>query len=606
MTAGGYDLEEIRQRADIVEIISPHVTLRKAGRRLVGLCPFHQEKTPSFTVDPESGLWHCFGCKAGGDLFRFVEMIEKVTFREAVELLARKYGIAPLRKADAAVSARRDRMIGLHADAARFFQHCLTVPAARRVREYVASRGMSDETVKEWGLGYAPPTWDALLKAMRRRGHSVQDLVRAGLAVARDDGAYDRFRDRLIFPIWDATGRVIAFGGRSLPPQPGAEEQQPKYLNSPETPLFHKGRVLYGLHRARRAMADTGRAVVVEGYVDVIACHEAGLTETVGTLGTALTPDHVQALRRRVSSLVLCFDSDSAGLAAALRGRELFQRAELEVRVVTLPPGLDPDGVLRNQGPEALRDLVEKALPITEWELRRILGETRPGEDLRPEVLQQAVKVLARLAPGVEREYYVRWLAQHGAGGSPSATTALEDALRAELSRLATRKPREERRIQISGPTGATAAPAASERLERSVLAAFLHQPHLAERYLDALEVGDLSTEAHKDILAAISALLREGKAVTAQAVTPKLPPEARSVLAELAMSGVPPERLEEQVRQAIRRLAERRLRREEEALRKRLAGVSSAEERRELLDRINDCRRKRSALAGKRIVGDT
>ncbi len=605
MTAGGYDLEEIRQRADIIEIISPHVTLRKAGRRMVGLCPFHQEKTPSFTVDPESGLWHCFGCKAGGDVFRFVEMIEKVTFREAVELLARKYGVAPLRKSDAAASARRERMIALHADAARYFQHCLGVPAAERVRAYLAKRGMSEETVKEWGLGYAPPTWDALLKAMRRRGHTVQDVVRAGLAVARDDGAYDRFRDRLIFPIWDATGRVIAFGGRSLPPEKGAEEQHPKYLNSPETPLFQKGRVLYGLHRARRAMADKGRAVVVEGYVDVIACHEAGLTETVGTLGTALTPEHVQALRRRVSSLALCFDSDSAGLAAALRSRELFQRAEMEIRVVTLPEGLDPDAVLRERGAEALRGLVEGALPITEWELRRILGDARPGEDLRPEVLRQAVKALARLASDVEREYYVRWLAQHAGGSSPSAVSALENALRAEVSRLATRKPAARGRTQEGEQTLGRSAPAASERLEWSVLAAFLHRPELAERYLEALRPEDLSTEAHRQILDAIAGLVEKGQPVSPETVAGKLPPEARSALAGLTMTDVPPERVEEQVEQGIRRMAERRLRREEQALRKRLGEAKTAEERRETLERLDECRRQRSELAKARIVGD-
>jgi len=630
MSAGGYDLEEIRRRADIVEIISPHVALRKAGRRLTGLCPFHKERTPSFTVDPESGLWHCFGCKAGGDLFRFLEMIEKVTFSEAVEMLGRRYGIAPMRRAEAAGAARRDRMLALHADAAKYFQKCLRAAAAQAARDYLSGRGLSGETIASWGLGYAPPTWDALLKAMARRGYSGEELARAGLAVAREagvsgEGFYDRFRDRIIFPISDASGRVIAFGGRAM-----TDEQQPKYLNSPETPVFQKGRLLYAFDRARRAMADAGRAVVVEGYLDAIACHEAGFPETVATMGTALTSDHVELLRRRVPRLVLSFDSDSAGLAAALRGRELFQSAfGGEVLVVTLPPDLDPDRVVREQGPEAFQALVAQAVPITEWELRRILSKggadsqsaavSAPPDDLRPEVLKEAVEALARLPAGVEREYYVRWLAQQVGGslpagraeGLPGGAGALENALRAELARADARRRGSAQRTSQGLPEAEGSPPARPGeregetvvvgRLEKSLLAAFLQQPDLAERYLAELEAEDLSTAEQRSVLATVAQLLQQGGPVTVQAVLERVEPEARELLAELAVTEVPQERLEEQVRQAIRRLVEGRLRREESALRLQIEAAGSAQEREALLGRLSQCRRRRSELAGER-----
>ncbi len=633
MSAGGYDLEEIRRRADIVEIISPHVALRKAGRRLTGLCPFHKERTPSFTVDPESGLWHCFGCKAGGDLFRFLEMIEKVTFSEAVEMLGRRYGIAPMRRAEAAGAARRDRMLALHADAAKYFQRCLRAAAAQAARNYLSGRGLSAETIAGWGLGYAPPTWEALLKAMARRGYPGEELAHAGLAVAREAGVsgeahhtaggqgfYDRFRDRIIFPISDASGRVIGFGGRAMPARPGTDEQQPKYLNSPETPIFQKGRLLYAFDRARRAMADAGRAVVVEGYLDAIACHEAGFPETVATMGTALTSDHVELLRRRVPRLVLSFDSDSAGLAAALRGRELFQQAALDVLVVTLPPDLDPDRVVREQGPEAFQALVTQAVPITEWELRRILSKAAPlvehasnvpPEELRPEVLREAVAALARLSAGVEREYYVRWLAQQAGGSLPGGAGALEEALRAELGRADARRRGTAQRTSQGLPEAEGSSPprpgerggetVVVGRLEKSLLAAFLQQPDLAERYLAELEAEDFSSAEQQSLLATVAQLLQQGVPVTAQAVLERVEPEARELLAELAVTEVPQERLEEQVRRAIRRLVEGRLRREEGVLRLQIEAAASAQEREELLGRLSQCRRRRSELTGER-----
>jgi DNA primase len=613
---GGYDLDEIRRRADMVEIVSAHVALRKAGQRLTGLCPFHKERTPSFTLDPETGLWYCFGCSTGGDLFRFVELTEKVSFVEAVELLARRLGVAPRRPAQAAQQRQRERLLALHEEAARYYEACLRAEAARRARGYLGKRGLSAQTIKEFRLGYAPPTWDALLKAMAKRGHSEQELARAGLAVAGDrptDEAatqgtryWDRFRDRIIFPIWDASGRVIAFGGRAM-----QEDQQPKYLNSPETALFQKGRTLYAFDRARKAMGETGRAIVVEGYLDAIACHAAGLAETVATMGTALTAEHVEMLRRRVPELVLAFDADSAGLAAALRGRELLESAfGGKVRVVSLPEGADPDRVVREQGPEAFRELVAGAKPLTEWELSRILARAgvKPAA-ARLEVLQEAVAALARLPAGVEREYYTKWLVQQWGPDSAEGIGALEASVRAELARVAARRPAAARRKEApSQEAMASSRPtppqAAAGRIQLAVLAAFVQQGELASRYVGQLQATDFAMEEQQSVFRAVCRLVEREEPVTAGALLGEVEPEALALLGQLAVAPVP-ERVEEEMERSVRRLLEERLLREEAALRRRLAEAGSPEEEASVREQLAACVRQRSELAGRRIVGE-
>ncbi|UCC67019.1 MAG: DNA primase [Armatimonadota bacterium] len=605
MSADGWDLEEIRRRADLVEIISPHVRLRKAGRRLVGLCPFHQEKTPSFTVDPEKGLWHCFGCKAGGDLFRFMEMIEKVSFSEAVELLARRLGLPPRQRASPARQRERERMLSLHEEAARLFQAALHRQSGAAARAYLQRRGIAKESINEFELGYAPDQWEALLRALGKKGFSGPELAAAGLAVPREDRFYDRFRNRLMFPIRDATGRVIAFGGRAL-----ADDQQPKYLNSPETPIFQKGRTLWAFDRARRPMAEAGGAIVVEGYLDAIACHEAGLPETVATMGTALTAQHVELLRRQVNRLVLAFDSDSAGLAAALRGRELFQQAGLEVRVASVPEGTDPDDVIRQRGAEAFRELVENAPPMVEWELIRILSSAEgEGERARLEAFRQAISALARVPAGPDREYYVRWLAERYGPDSPDRRMPLEAELRQALAAEIKRSSGRPRRMPAPAAAEGAAPGQGPERptagrLQASLLAALLEREDLVDRYLASLEVEDFPSEGHRAIFEVLRRLTARKDSLSAQGVLAELAPEARPALAELALEYVPGERIEESVASGVRRLVEARLRREETRLSSRLHEAGSTKEREAIQQQLTEIARRRSELAGRRIVG--
>ncbi|MFB3883099.1 MAG: DNA primase [Armatimonadota bacterium] len=612
--ARAYDLEEIRHRADIVELISPHVRLRKAGRRLTGLCPFHQERTPSFSVDPESGLWYCFGCKAGGDVFRFVEMIEKVSFQDAVELLARRLGVQPRTPVAASQARAKERLLSLHERAARFFNNALKGRAGSAARDYLKERGVSDGSIETFLLGYAPDQWDALLNAMDKHGFPGKELARAGLAIERNDpsaslraggtGFYDRFRNRLIFPVRDATGRIIAFGGRAL-----ASDQQPKYLNSPETPLFQKSQTLYAFDIARRAMSDRSRAIIVEGYMDAIACHEAGFTETVATMGTALTPGHVNLLRRRTDKLVLAFDSDSAGLAAALRSSELFRQAEIEVRVLTLPDGTDPDSLIRSKGAAAFGELVDAAIPMLEWELRRALSG-RGRDRNKVAALRDAVAVLARVRPGVEREYYIGWLARTTSEGSPTQLQTAEAAIRDELLAQTARTDTQRRRTADAQPSAQSpAAPATgtapADRLQRLVLATLVQHGDLAERHLPLLERTDFSTEQEQAVFDAIAQLVDEGASIGADTLLAKLGADARELLAQLSLEEVVAEQADRSLETGVRRLVEARLRRQQRALQQRLTQPLTEREQEKVRQELTEVTRRRSELAGQRIVGD-
>ncbi len=340
-------LEEIREKVDIVELISRYVALKPSGKGYKGRCPFHPDDTPSFYVSPEKKLWHCFGCGAGGDAIGFLMRIERLSFREALERLAAELGV------ELRASGERQRLLKVNAAAAAFFREMLRAPEGRAAQQYLLSRGMGPEVWDRYGLGYAPAAGDALLSALSRFG--LADLERLGLIVRGDRGYRDRFVDRLIFPIRDELGRPVAFAGRSLS---GAE---PKYLNSPNTPLFAKGTLLYGLDLAKEAIRSSGRAVLVEGYTDVISLQVAGIREAVCSMGTALTEAQARRLACYAREVVLAYDADAAGEASTLRGIGILLDAGLEVRVAPLPEGEDPDSLVRSRGVAALHAAIAEA-----------------------------------------------------------------------------------------------------------------------------------------------------------------------------------------------------------------------------------------------------
>lgn len=433
-THHSYDADQVRERTDLLTLIGQYVALKKRGGRYTGLCPFHQEKSPSFSVDPQKGFWHCFGCGKGGDAFSFLMQYEKLTFPEALERLAERAGIQPTQSTEAPRrKEERDLLFEVNAAAAEAFRKGLKGAAGAGARAYLAQRGITPAHAEQFGLGYAPPMWDALVHHLQKRGYAPEMMLKADLARTRTQstGNFDRFRNRLMIPIHDRQGRVVAFGGRALAP-----DDQPKYLNTGETPLFHKGRLLYAFHLARDPISKRGRAIVTEGYFDTIACHLAGFTETVATLGTALSEEHVRLLRPMVERVYLVFDADSAGLNAALRSQAIFRQAEVDVRIVRLPGGHDPDTFLREMGAEAFERCLTEALSPVAFELERLLAE-HPARDVESRTrLFRAAARLLRPLPGLERTEYTRWLADRWLRGAQGNVADLQQAILGEVAAL--------------------------------------------------------------------------------------------------------------------------------------------------------------------------
>ncbi len=435
--------EEIRDRIDIVELVSQYVKLERAGKNFKGLCPFHTEKTPSFHVSPELNRFHCFGCGASGDVFGFLMRIEGLSFREAMRRLAERAGIE-LRTDSLPQEApdERDRLRKIVFAANFFYRQALKrTPAAQ---EYLIKRGLTPETVEAFELGYAPDGWDYLLRFLQKHNFSLEDAEMAGLLKAREDGSgyYDRFRNRITFPIHDASGRAVAFGARTM----GSDE--PKYLNSPETPLFEKRNTFYGWHKARGAILQQRAAIIVEGYLDLIMLHQYGFAHSLATLGTAFTEDHAARLKRLAERVYLMFDSDSAGIRAALRAGEALLGAGIPTLVVSLPQGEDPDSLLRAQGAEALQRTLEAATPMAlfgvEQLFRELAGERNPLElepALKAQIVERGLSWVISLPSELDRVACLERLAPL----TPAYLTSPQAALQALQQELRQRQQRARR-----------------------------------------------------------------------------------------------------------------------------------------------------------------
>lgn len=405
-------INQIRDRIDIVDIVGQHVSLTRAGQNLKGLCPFHHEKSPSFTVSPSRQIFHCFGCGAGGNVFTFLTRITGSSFPETVRDLGRKVGVEVQEPTpdSASQASHTQRAEQVNQAAARWFHDNLRDERLGvDARPYLEGRGIQQATIDRFGIGVAPVEWDGLLKAMAKQGFPPQDVTSAGLAIQRETGTgyYDRFRGRVMLTITDLRKRVVGFGGRVL------GEGTPKYLNSPDTPLFKKGQTLFALDVAREAITRTKTVIVVEGYFDAIALHQAGLTHTVATLGTALTAEHVQVLRRFASKVVLLFDPDAAGVRAALRGLDLFVNSGLGVKVVTLPSGDDPDTYVRKQGPDAFSRLEEQAPSLLDFALEHSV-KTAEGSTIEGRIrsVDEILRILQKSEHPIEREERIRLVAE--------------------------------------------------------------------------------------------------------------------------------------------------------------------------------------------------
>ncbi|MCE5263004.1 MAG: DNA primase [Deltaproteobacteria bacterium] len=405
--------EEIRRRTDIVSLIGEYVTLRKAGRNYLGLCPFHQEKTPSFNVSPDKQIFYCYGCGEGGDVFSFLMKLNHLTFPEALRQLAGKVGVvipersmSPEEKDRYSLGEQIRRVNGLAAD---YYSRMLQSPAGEGAREYLKKRGIGEEAIGTFRIGLAPEGWRNLCDFLERKGIPPKLVEQAGLAIPRAGegakGHYDRFRGRLMIPIEDVDGRVIAFGGRVM----GAAE--PKYMNSPESPVYTKGANLYGLSRTREAIRQAGFSLLVEGYFDLIALWGAGIQNVVATLGTALTRPQVDLLRRYAPRVAAVFDPDEAGRKALSRSLELFLAGNVHAKAVILPDGQDPDDFVRTRGREEMEALLARAVPMVDYYVDEILGGRGTLEEDRDK-LREAVAFLCRIGDAVERNLFIKKVAE--------------------------------------------------------------------------------------------------------------------------------------------------------------------------------------------------
>jgi len=406
----------IKNASDIVDIISETISLRRAGRNFVGLCPFHAEKTPSFTVSPDKQIFYCFGCGAGGNIFSFIMKHEGLTFPETARALARRYGIdlptPKLSLHEKKKLTEREMILTLNDDAMSFFQDCLTRKEhGRQAMGYLLKRGMTKKTIDEFKLGFVPDGWDHLLGHFRLRKKPLEMALKAGLIISRKsgEGYYDRFRNRVTFPIFNGQNQPVGFGGRVM------DDSLPKYLNSPETPLYNKSRSLYGLHRSRQKCRETQTVYVVEGYFDLLAMHQFGMTNTVATLGTSLTADHVQILKGYVGEqgkAILVYDSDQAGIKAAQRSVAVFQKGLLEARILVLPKGHDPDSYLMEHGPDDFLRAAEQSMDMMAFMVEAAVEKYGLSIDGRVRIVNDLKSAILAIDDPVARSLQVKHLAE--------------------------------------------------------------------------------------------------------------------------------------------------------------------------------------------------
>ncbi len=553
-------VEEIKARLDIVDVIGSYISLQRSGKNYKALCPFHEEKTPSFIVFPETQTWHCFGaCNTGGDIFSFVMKKEGVDFKEALRMLAQRAGI-PLeeqRQGPDEGGELRERLRAMHAAATAYYQENLhRRPIGKVAREYVKQRGLSAEIIATFQLGYAPDAWDGLMKYLAGLGYTEEEMEQGGLIIRREDGrTYDRFRNRLIIPIHDTQGRVIAFAGRVI----GSGE--PKYLNSPQTPLFDKGRTLYGYYQAVRTIRSEDRVIIVEGYMDVLAAHQAGFRNVVASMGTALTATQLRLLSRHTKHIILALDADTAGQKAALRGVEVAREAldrnvepfitptgalrfqaslDVDIRLLTLPEGFDPDDLIR-QDPQQWATLVEEALPVVEFYLEHV----RNTLDLNtPEGKRDAVRIMSPLIQEITdatvRDHYLQQLAR--------LLRVDERALAADIfktrpqSRRARRKASPEPQPWTPRPVTAVDTTQQSRALEAYIITLLLRTPAVLGEIGDALHrlgQDDLNMEEFEDvrhrlILQVLLTRLVSGNLKEGEDVLAELPEDMHAYVQEL------------------------------------------------------------------------
>ncbi|MCG7319828.1 DNA primase [Brevibacillus laterosporus] len=504
-------VNQVRAAVDIVDVVGEYVQLKKRGRAYLGLCPFHSEKTPSFNVNAERQFYHCFGCHAGGDVFSFVMQVEQLSFPEALQKLADRVGLtppAPLAHEDNPMQSVKAKMYEAYRFVAKLYHYVLTsTPYGSEALRYLENRGFTRTTIDEYMIGFAPESWDFVKDNLVKRNFPLELMVEAGLLSSNDRGrVYDKFRKRVIFPIQDSQGEVIGFGGRSI------DGSEPKYLNSPETLLFNKSRTIFNLHRARSQMRKRNQAILFEGYADVIAAWQAGISNGIATLGTAFTEQQAHLIRRNTDQVILCYDGDFAGQDATAKAIDQLQKAGCTVRIAPLPQGSDPDDYIRQYGAEQFsQQVLLQAMPVTSFQLKHLRSKTVIQDEAdKAEYVRQALEFIVTLPNAIERDMYERQL-------SEEYSLSLE-AVKTEAKKLYKQQKIMKQRDKVTAPWNnsinngkfmVTKAPA-HENAERMLLYYMLRDPEIALRVQQECN-ADFQVDEHSALAAYLYAYYAEG-----------------------------------------------------------------------------------------------
>lgn len=500
-------VERVRSESDLVSVVSTYVQLKRKGNRYWGCCPFHQEDTPSFSVKPDEGFFYCFGCHTGGNIFKFISLIENISYYEAILFQAERLNIPlPEREktpAEIARDKKRDELRELHEMAGKFFHNCLTMTNYGKAGlAYFHKRGIGDDIIEEFQLGFAPDAWNKLTDAFAKRGVNTELLLESGLVVKRQqgNGEYDRFRNRVMIPIMDERSRICGFGGRII------AEGNPKYLNSPETMLFNKRKLLFGLDKAHRHISQAGFALVVEGYMDVISVFAAGIKNVVASLGTAFTVDQCKKLLRYAPAIYFCYDSDNAGQEAIARALGIAGETNAQIKVVQLPDGKDPDEFIQKHGAEEFRQVVSKAISVVDFRLKHIMAHSDvSGLEGRLKALTEMLPVLGDIKNSAERSAYVSKVAKllsvsendilveltkkgHGYGTRQTDTRNVKNVVR-----------------QVDD---------AGRRAGRVVIRMVWEEPAVLDHFISMVPLESVPDPVHKQILSGLNAKFRAGEPV--------------------------------------------------------------------------------------------
>ena len=585
-------IDQVRQSVDIVDVVGDHVVLTRRGKNFLGLCPFHDDSKPSFNVSQDKQIYKCFACGAGGNIFTFLRDIENISFIEAVRKLADRGGIdlPTSGPTDPEQQEVYDQLYRANELAVKYFCHLLTEDEqGSEAKKYLEGRGITPEIINAFGIGYAPNQWDGFLQVATRRGFSPQVLERAGLVSPRQNGGgfYDRFRNRVTFPIHASTGRPVAFGARALDP-----DEQAKYLNSPETPVYNKSATLYGLWRDRDAIRNEGTALIVEGYMDLISLAQYGIENTVASSGTALTSDHARLLRRYAPRTILIFDGDSAGASAAVRGIGSLFEVGLEVRVVTLPEGHDPDSYVREHGPDGFRQLIEGASPAVDFlmhqfaqrdDLSTIDGKTRAAHEL--------AELIGRIKDDALRQFLIKDIAEK--------IGMAEDALIrvVQTDRRPNRPPRSQ---NSDGPPEPEPPPFdLRPRSERELLTLMMQSPETADTVLQQIQPNNFSNSAYRQIAIMIANNRQQNHTTeTAHLIDQCDNPHLSRILTDLSLElGIANPEINVPLEDYIYRYQLKNLERELAALEKQLRQPLSPDDLKATLEKHRELTSQRKAL---------